>query len=304
MQFASTLLEIGIGMIAVYIALSLAVSWINEQIATVVSLRGKTLADGIKKMLDDDKTHAAFFSHPLITSSATTAAMLPSYLTSRQFASTLLDVINATPAVAGDARQAFADLTTDVSTLAPGQLKTTLTTFLNKSAGDYHAFVLSVEAWFDATMDRISGLYRRLTTLIILGIGVVLVGLLNADSIRLFENFQCNSAVRTSIVSASIPAAKDGTPGDAVAALSKTVFSSLPFSWYTDDSSPVAACQSAAQNKAHEGREPPVVKILGLLLTVVAISLGAPFWFDTLKLVMNVRNAGAVPNSSTSAGSS
>ena len=31
---------------------------------------------------------------------------------------------------------------------------------------------------------------------------------------------------------------------------------------------------------------------LGWLVTILAIALGAPFWFDTLNKVMNLRHAG------------
>jgi hypothetical protein len=36
-------------------------------------------------------------------------------------------------------------------------------------------------------------------------------------------------------------------------------------------------------------------KIIGLLVSILAISLGAPFWFDILNRVMQVRAAGASP---------
>jgi hypothetical protein len=36
-------------------------------------------------------------------------------------------------------------------------------------------------------------------------------------------------------------------------------------------------------------------KLLGLLITALAVSLGAPFWFDLLNKVMNIRGAGVKP---------
>jgi hypothetical protein len=41
-----------------------------------------------------------------------------------------------------------------------------------------------------------------------------------------------------------------------------------------------------------------ILKILGLLITIVAVSLGAPFWFDLLKCLINVRMAGEKPDDS------
>jgi hypothetical protein len=41
-------------------------------------------------------------------------------------------------------------------------------------------------------------------------------------------------------------------------------------------------------------------KALGLMVSVLAVSLGAPFWFDTLSSFMNVRGAGKVPDTNQS----
>jgi len=35
--------------------------------------------------------------------------------------------------------------------------------------------------------------------------------------------------------------------------------------------------------------------VLGWLMTIAALALGAPFWFDTLKRFMNIRNTGRSP---------
>jgi hypothetical protein len=40
-------------------------------------------------------------------------------------------------------------------------------------------------------------------------------------------------------------------------------------------------------------------KIIGLLLTVFAVSLGAPFWFDLLSRVTKIRSTGSVPGPTT-----
>src|SRR5437870_4444360 len=38
-----------------------------------------------------------------------------------------------------------------------------------------------------------------------------------------------------------------------------------------------------------------IQKLVGLLLTGLALSLGAPFWFDLLSKLINLRGAGAKP---------
>ncbi len=36
-------------------------------------------------------------------------------------------------------------------------------------------------------------------------------------------------------------------------------------------------------------------KIIGLILTIFAISLGAPFWFDVLNKIVSIRSVGLSP---------
>ena len=40
-------------------------------------------------------------------------------------------------------------------------------------------------------------------------------------------------------------------------------------------------------------------RVLGLLLTAAALTLGAPFWFDLLNKVANLRTAGPKPADTT-----
>ena len=42
-----------------------------------------------------------------------------------------------------------------------------------------------------------------------------------------------------------------------------------------------------------------VLKVIGLLFTVGALTLGAPFWFDLLSKFVSLRSAGKVPDATT-----
>jgi hypothetical protein len=37
-------------------------------------------------------------------------------------------------------------------------------------------------------------------------------------------------------------------------------------------------------------------QILGWIFTAIAVSIGAPFWFDTLNRFINIRSAGKPPD--------
>jgi hypothetical protein len=299
MQFVSTLLEICVGLISVYIALSLFVSWANEQVATVANLRANGLAAGIEKMLGSPELRAGLFAHPAIGSASANSTRRPQYLSASQFSTALLAIIDVTPAINTTAEAAFTNLQADVAALGPGPLKTALTSFLNRSAGDYNMTVALIENWFDSTMSGVSAIYRRYATIITFAIGTIVVVALDVDSVRLFQQFQCNSSVRASVAGAATTAATNAQADAAFRQISSAVFSSLKFSWLWSGSDAGPVCPQAAGSTYHEPSAGLywLLKVAGWLTTIVAVSLGAPFWFDTLKLVMNGKST--LPASAT-----
>jgi len=46
-----------------------------------------------------------------------------------------------------------------------------------------------------------------------------------------------------------------------------------------------------------------LLKLVGLLLTGLAVTLGAPFWFDLLSMFVRIRGTGKKPTGRTSVGS-
>jgi len=285
MQFSSTIFEITVGLMCVFIALSLVVSWINEMFAALFNLRGKGLSDGIAQMVADAQTQASLFGHPIIASSVTNPEKLPSYLTATQFTTALLDVIGAGTTISTSASQAFTDVQNAVGALKPGALKTALTSILKTATGDYNAVVNGIQSWFNATMDRVSGMYRRMASIWIFFIGLVLIGALDADTFKIVKVLNCSSATRAALAASAGASAKELDASVALQHVSTGVFNSLAFGWF--GAAPPSPCANSA--------EPWWQAVLGIIATTLAISLGAPFWFDALKFLMNVRNAGANP---------
>ncbi|OWV85567.1 hypothetical protein ATY78_25400 [Rhizobium sp. R635] len=69
----------------------------------------------------------------------------------------------------------------------------------------------------------------------------------------------------------------------------------FPIGWTT--AAPVESAKDSSRNLTAILHDMPLMfsKIIGWLFTAVALSLGAPFWFDTLSKFMNVRGAGKKP---------
>lgn len=177
---------------------------------------------------------------------------------------------------------------------------------------------LSVEQWFDDAMDRASGIYKRRTQWWLLVIAAVVTIMLGADTFRLYDSLATNPSLRSALVAQAEQATGAGgilerptstatadttgttTTDDTEAAppppSTGAVFeelerTSLPFG-YGDWPGSVGRATDASEWAVWL-----IAKFFGLLVTTFAVALGAPFWFDLLNRVANIRAAGKPPAS-------
>src|SRR3989440_10642406 len=156
------LVNVVIGVVFVYLLLALVCTTANEWIAGVRKLRARTLEEGIRGLLGpmaDD-----FFAHPLVNT-LSSERRGPSYIPSHVFSSVVLDLLGRrrTDGTATGHTTGAASAAQHVES-GIDALKATI---LPRSA-DHAAHAAALEAWFDTTMDRVSGWYKRrpqLTTL-------------------------------------------------------------------------------------------------------------------------------------------
>jgi hypothetical protein len=76
------------------------------------------------------------------------------------------------------------------------------------SGDDLAKLRANIEAWFNASMDRIAGWYKRWTQAIIMGLAAALVTLLNVDSVEIGNSLARDPSLRQSLVAAAQEAAK------------------------------------------------------------------------------------------------
>src|SRR3954451_6119493 len=99
----NAVIDVCIGLILLYLILSLVCTTVNEVIAHAMSLRARTLASGIERLIDDNDLLKAFKQSGLIDTTRSVSKGLPSYVSSRAVAAALLNSIspdNPVPAVA------------------------------------------------------------------------------------------------------------------------------------------------------------------------------------------------------------
>jgi hypothetical protein len=143
----------------------------------------------------------------------------------------------------------------------------------------------SIEAWFDRAMDRASGKYKRKTLRYVAAIAILLTVFTGADSIGFVTRLYTDSALRAQLA-AQASTVQGNQPPD----ISRAVQQLEPFATlfgYLDY--PGVASSTFAGWAA--------LKLTGELITVFAILQGAPFWFQLLTRLVNLRSSGPPPES-------
>jgi hypothetical protein len=277
-MFGSYILDVAIGLVFVYMLLSLLCSTINEQVITrILSLRATTLEAGIKNMLADPKGDLTkqIYENPLIKGLSQNALSekprKPSYIPSDIFAQAVmaLDVVQKyknTPAMQNS------------------PMPNALASLIQKANGDTTKELAYIEQWYNDTMDRVSGWYKRNVQLIIFILGFVIVVGLNVDTLAIITNLSNDTVIRAGFVSAVQGSAASPSHADLPTLQKAFEQIQLVIGW---PSSNVPTDWSSW-----------ILKIVGLLATTFAVSLGAPFWFDLLNKFTSFRSSGPPPQKS------
>lgn len=321
---ASPAIDVALGLFFLFFLLSIICSALNEIIAGVLSWRARFLEDGIRSMLAGEKPLDSvdglvkqLAAHPLIQGRIATPKTgeptglrgpvsrlrrklmkprtFPSYLNNRTFALVFLDTI--APPVEGSGNDALARAQAFAKDL-PGDspIKRVLLAYIDKADGEVDRLRESIESWFDLTMDRVSGWYKRRTQVVLWAIAFVVALAFNADSLQVGRALWNDDAVRAAVVAQAQQSVEEGGTGtdtetggdvgDSAEKLSQQVADvtelELPLGWSTDQDDP----------RWFDSGWGAIGKLFGLLATIFALTLGAPFWFDLLGRVSRIRNTG------------
>ncbi len=152
-------------------------------------------------------------------------------------------------------------------------------------------FQHEIENWFDRSMERASGVYKRNAKGAAILIGSLIAIAVNADTFHIVNRLSKDTLLRNSIAQ-SAAQISDSAQGD-ITVVQKQVNTALdqlplPIGWDK---------ANRDQQWAANQRWPiPFLKtFFGWLISGIAISMGSSFWFDLLGKVVNVRNSGKPP---------
>lgn len=276
-MFGSSILDVAVGLIFVYFLLSMVSSHINELVASILSWRARYLEEGIRSMLADPELADKVWNHPLIRGLAGKEGKSPSYIPANTFSLALFDAI----VPGGNDPTGLDRLRKQVVMMPEGSVREALVSMIDKANGDLSQARTEVEGWFNAAMDRVTGVYKRQIQWLTLGVALVVTLIFGVDTLALANSLWQEPGLRAAITGAAQVTQTTQTVQttglqDAVKTLSTF---SLPIGWTVWPQSEWEWFQ----------------KVIGLLLTTLAVSLGAPFWFDLLKNLANLRSTGPAP---------
>ena len=242
-------------------------------------LRSRNLHAGVKNLIGNEYAQK-IYDHPLIKNLAK-RKKLPSYIAPETMSAVLLEVV----AKDNDGKSygaCSADEVRDIVGKIPqGDLKNVLDALLDNSADVDTALKDRLTEWFDEGITRVSGWYKRQVQVSIVVIAVLVTLATNASSIHIAEELWRNDALRASLAAQAETA--DNQNVDGLQANNLEQLESFPIGW------DVPPDGSIWQTVALEGW---LKTILGWIITIAAVSLGAPFWFDLLSKVANLRGSG------------
>src|SRR5258708_8403123 len=288
-MFGSAILDLAIGLVFIFFLLSSIAFHINEFIARFFNWRAKELEAAVHRMLESDALTHALFEHRLVGAAGLAhggedlATHLheghgPSYIDPKMFALALFDTVLPEPDQPRPAETARPLLQQLDPTVVPESLQRTLLAIINDADETLDGIRKGAEDWFNATMERLSGVYRRRLMVVNLVTAASLTLVIGVDTIAIASALWQQQDIRAVVAGAGGQAATGGGGvDDALSALRQL---GLPLGWTTQPDGPTARS----------------LKVIGLGISILAVSLGAPFWFDLLKQVSNLRATGPAPH--------
>ena len=325
-------LEVAIGLVFTFVLFSSLLSVVFEALASVLKLRSKALKNAIISLIEDpqsregggppalfDKFTGLFssqarilgnvrtfenatgpsvflrlYEHPLVAGLSVKSR--PSYVPAANFSAALLYILRgaATGSLPSQVEQG-------ICALPPGALRTALTIIAQEALGDWTKVKTGVEAWYDSAMDRLSGDYKRFSQTITFVLGLFVAVSCNVDSIKIVQHLYTEPDLRHAMtVQADTLIDKGVAPTfgpldqpskaqlDAVAQAQNLLLTGAPSVGWERGNFPVRP-------------RAIVTAMIGWVITALAGMLGAPFWFDTLQKLVNLRGAGPKPKTGAQA---
>jgi hypothetical protein len=367
-MFNSGVLDVVIGLVFIYLLYSLLATILQEVIASWFSFRPKMLERAIVRMLEDESfarsrfsgivglfgksdsgesrgsMSGEFYNHPLVKFLAErNRGSKPSYIKRETFSKVVIDLLHGEGTKPGEDLRPLIQKALDENRIAGNtpigeETLRYLRSVWSDAQGDVGRFRESLENWFDETMERATGWYKKHVQFILFFLGLAMAILFNVDTLRIVNKLEKDPNLREQLVRQADAFVKAHPDLDRQILAQEQELETLNAE-LGHGNLPPAAADSLKQLAADDSltlaryrqmeafrdkllvRADSLVKndigkandLLGLglksfdcprcdwgcffrslagwIITALAISLGAPFWFDMLSKLMKVRNS-------------
>lgn len=312
-MFDSPIIDIAIGLSFLYFLLGLLTSSLNELIQSWMKTRSKELKNALIHFLDRDwdEIGKKIIESPYVRSISKSSDKFPSYIPSSSFAQSIIDVIKG----AEDLPNTIPEIRKQIENnqIIKGDAKVWLLGMLDQSFDKLQLFYAKLEDAYNDSMDRVSEWYGLKVKRTILILGIITSVALNIDTIditktlwknkeaaKAFSAIAANSMERIQKSNDSFEIKDDkgevlysvkNEPGANLTNIVAEVGEfPIPLGW---------SANSFEFFSAPKWGWVLLSKIGGWAITALAIFLGAPFWFDLLSKVVNLRGSGTKPSTKT-----
>jgi hypothetical protein len=297
-------LDVLIGATTVVLLFSMAVTVVTQALTNLLHRRGRHLKAGLADLLQqlgiptrqcavDIADHV--LRHPMISDGK---GKLGTVVKREEFVKLLLDFASGEGmfTLGDDSKKILLAVIHKNGIADPlGALKNIRALELQLEASDQHLasnvrqalaivhgagsdFVARINSWYDQTIDRVSQRFTNYTHFATIGIAAVVVLTVQLDIIAVMDRLSIDDQFRNAVVDVSAKqyagnaSAAQANPRPYYDLLSQAGLVTLPTS-------------AQWTNQLKETR-----KIPGMVLSVLLLSLGAPFWYSVLKDMLQLRS--------------
>lgn len=310
-MFNSPVLDLVILLSFTYFIGSLILSAINEAISGTFRLRQRDLKKGLMRFFLKLEWRVFirdnFLKSPHIQTLMKNSERMPAYIPAANFVLAMIENLDETAYKAGNiVSKKVGNTDRDI---IPKDAQVVMQTIMKQvnnllPAEQIKEFEKKLEDFYNNTMDRVTGWYKRRVRRILLALGLLLAIVLNIDTIKIANDaMQDKTRLSKAVdnITAKLPRL-DSLNNMTIAVNDTLGRINIKKTTSNIDSTVITYNEVSGYQLGYNGhfkedwRNHFWKKLLGVLLTAFALQLGSNYWFDLMNKAVNIRAVGRKPD--------
>ncbi|MEA5521680.1 hypothetical protein [Limnoraphis robusta] len=319
----STVISIAISLSFIYFVLSLITSEIQEVIASVLKLRAKNLKEFIIHLIgesenkDNLKITKKLYNKYLTTTSKSQSdyqEKIPklTYISPNQFANSLIGILREELKLNNKEEDYLDDLTKVADKIKesplPEKLKNEIIIVLRNANAKvvepekkFETLQQEIETWYQNSTEYASRLYQKKAIILSRVVALLLVIMFNIDTVNIIDHLSKSEVLSSTFSSTVMGVIQSSDRSDYCSENDETLdfktcmegiedevktildrVDNLPIGWNWSDPWKEQFTPLNSGNVINA--------VTGWIISAIAISMGAPFWFDILKKLTRIKS--------------